>query len=251
MQEQTGGEAAGIESHRPPHLFWDIVLGLVSGPIVAALLLLIPLGALTGLTVALDPNLDIYEFAPEEELLVPWAILAAMISIANIHVALVNAAVSRPSQIFTIRTEKYRATSTGGETPTERPQEREMFSVHAGMDTGWRHGRHLVDDMVAFISARKPEDVEISAPEAEDYGWSFTIGTKSLYPLQVAISFVDVVDHVREIEEYELSVDFDPPLLPWKRFSYRPDVDLRDRVEAHITEFLTSQGVSFTAEPEE
>jgi len=251
VQEQTGGEAAGIEARRPPHFFWDLVLGLVSGPLVAALLLLIPLGALTGLTVALDPNLDLYEFAPEEELLVPWAMIAVMISIANIHVALVNAAVSRPSQIFTIRTEKYRTTDADGETTAEPPQEREIFSVHAGMDTGWRHGRHLVDDMVAFIDARKPEDVEISAPEAEDYGWSFTIGTRNLSPLQVAISFVDVVDHVRDIEEYELSVDFDPPLLPWKRFSYQPDVALRDRTEAQIVEFLNSRGVGFTVEPEE
>ncbi len=251
MGQQTGGESAAIDARRQPHLFWDILLGLVSGPLVAALLLLIPLGALTGLTVALDPNLDMYEFAPEEELLVPWGILAAMISIANIHVALVNAAVPRPSQIFTIRTEKYRTTDVDGETTAEPPQEREMFSVHAGMDTGWRHGRHLVDDMVSFIGARKPEDVEISAPEAEDYGWSFTVGTKNLYPLQVAVSFVDVVDHVRDIEEYELSVDFDPPMLPWKRFGYQPDVALRDRIEADIVGFLTSQGVSFTAEPEE
>jgi hypothetical protein len=251
VQEQTGGPAAEIGARRQPHLFWDILLGLVSGPMIAALLLLIPLGALTGLTVALDPNLDLYEFAPEEELLVPWAILAVMISIANIHVALVNAAVSRPSQIFTIRTEKYRTTGPEEEETTTRPQEREMFSVHAGMDTGWRHGRHLVEDIVAYIGAREPEEVVIDPPEAEDYGWSFMIGTRNLYPLQVAISFVDVVDHVRDIEEYELSVDFDPPFLPWKRFSYQPDVALRDRVEGHIVDLLKSKGVSFTMESEE
>jgi hypothetical protein len=251
VQEQTGGPAAELETRRPPHLFWDILLGLLSGPLIAALLLLIPLGALIGLTVAIDPNLDMYEFAPEEELLIPWAILAVMLSVANIHVAVVNAAVSRPSQIFTIRTEKYQGAEGDAAEEGEKPQEREVFSAHAGMDTGWRHGRHLVADMVAYIGALEPEDVVIETPEAEDYGWSFMIGTRNQYPLQVAISFVDVVDHVRDIEEYELSVDFDPPLLPWKRFTYQPDVALRDRVEAHIVDFLKGKGVAFSMEAEE
>jgi len=61
----------------------NILLGLLSGPLLAALILLVPMGILTGLSVVLDPSLAMYEFVPEEALVVPFTILAVLISAAN------------------------------------------------------------------------------------------------------------------------------------------------------------------------
>lgn len=211
----------------------DILLGLVSGPLLALLVLLIPLGILTGLSVVLDPSLAMFEYVPEEELLLPFILLAALISAANVRLAVVMARDDKAGRIVRLRTKRYVDDPSGAQ------------NIHG------HRGRLFADELRGFIARHEDHPVSLSRPVGEDYGWGFWVRENAFSPVWVAIAHTGTSKDDNGVEEYIVATTLEPPLMPWSRLRYRPDFKLRDEVEQRVTEFLTENGVPFAIEAEE
>jgi hypothetical protein len=214
-------------------VIWNILLGLVSGPILAGLILLIPLGMLTGVSAALDPSLAMYEYTPEKELLIPWLLLAALISAANIRLALLLSKDRESHRMFEVTTPRYADDPSGAQ------------------NVNGHRGKQFAEDLIRHLAAREGDKVEIGEPVPEDYGWGFWIGEKGFSPLWVAIAQTGAAKEGEKAEDYLLAVTLEPPLLPWRRLTFQPDFALRDRIENHLADFLTSNRFSFNAEADD
>ncbi len=214
-------------------MVWKILLALLSGPALAALILLLPLGVLTGVYVALDPSLAMYEFTPEEELLIPFALLSALISAANMRLAVVMSRDRNAGRVFEATTDRYAGDPSGAQ------------NVHG------HPGRQLAQEFIGFLRAQDGARLELGAPVAEDYGWGFSIGEKGFSPLWVAVAHAGRPLPDEQAEDYILAVTLEPPLLPWRRLVYKPDFALRDEIERRLIEFLYSRGVRFVTEAED
>ena len=211
----------------------NILLGLVSGPLLAALILLVPLGILTGLSVVLDPSLAMYEFVPEEALVVPFIILAVLISAANVRLAVVMARDRGVGRIIRATTDRYADDPSGAQ------------NVHG------HPGCALAEDFKGFLAQHEDKAVSLGEPTGEDYGWGFWVGEKELSPLWVAIAHVGRANEEERAEEYIVAITLEPPILPWRRLTYKPDFALRDKIALRLTEFLTSKNIPFVTETEE
>jgi hypothetical protein len=211
----------------------NVLAGLVSGPILAGLILLIPLGVLTGLTAALDPSLAIDEFAPEEELIIPFILIAVLISVANARLAWVMSRDIEAGRLFKVTTERYIGDPSG-----------EMH-VHG------HRGRQLALDFIQFLVGHNGESVALGEPVAEDYGWKSWIRKKEFSPLWIVVAHIAQPRDDNPAEEYIVAVTLEPPLLPWRRLVYKPDFSLRNEVERQLIEFLRVGGLSFAADLEQ
>lgn len=214
-------------------LIWNILLGLISGPILAAIILLVPFGVLTGVSAALDPSLAMYEFTPELELIIPFILIAGFISTANIRLALVMSRDDRAGRIFEISTDAYAADASGAE------------NIHG------HRGKQLAEDFMGYLREREGEALEIGEAIGEDYGWGFWIGEKHFSPLWVAVAHSGPSEQDETKDDYVLAVTLEPPVTPWRRLVYRPDFPLRDRVEDHLADFLAVRGLRYTTEAED
>jgi hypothetical protein len=214
-------------------LLWTLVVALLSGPALAALILLLPFGVLTGISAALDPSLAIYEFTPEKALLVPFVLLAALISAANVRLALIMSRDRNAGRLFEATTDRYVGDPSGAQ------------NIHG------HPGRQFALDFTEFLRARDGERLKLGDPVGEDYGWGFWIGEKGFSPLWVAIAHAGRPLPDERAEDYILAVTLEPPLLPWRRLVYTPDFALRDEVERRLIDFLHSRGVSFVTESED
>ncbi len=214
-------------------LIWRIVLALLSGPALAALVLLLPLGVLTGVYVAIDPSLAMYEFTPEEELLIPFALLAALISAANVRLAVVMSRDRNAGRVFEATTDRYAGDPSGAQNVQDHS------------------GQQLAQEFSEFLKAQDGARLKLGEPVAEDYGWGFPIGEKGFSPLWVAVAHAGRPLPDEPAEDYILAVTLEPPILPWRRLVYKPDFALRDEIERRLIEFLYSRGVSFVTEAED
>jgi hypothetical protein len=208
----------------------NILTGLASGPVLAALMLLIPLGVLTGLTAAINPSLAIDEFAPEEELVIPFILIAALISAANARLAWVMSGDPKTGRIVKVTTARYIDDPSG-----ERHSHR-------------HRGRQFALDFIQFSAARSGDAVAFGAPETEDFGWKFWIRRKDFSPLWMVVAHVAEPSNNNPAEGYIAAVTLDPPFLPWRRLAYKPDFFLRDEVERQFLEFLRVKSLSFSIE---
>lgn len=211
----------------------NILLGLLSGPVLAALILLVPLGILTGLSAALNPSLAMYEFVPEEELLAPFVLIAILISVANVRLALVMSRDAKAGRIIRAKTDRYVDDPSGAE------------NIHG------HRGRILADELRRFIAAHEDTPISLSKPIGEDYGWGFWVREKAFSPVWVAIAHSGSIDVDERKEEYIIAITLEPPILPWRRLRYRPDFPLRDEIEQRVTEFLAEKNISYAIESEE
>lgn len=219
----------------------NILLGLLSGPLLAVIVLLIPLGILTGISVVLDPSLAMYEFVPEEELLVPFLLLAILFSAANVRLAMVMSGDRNAGRVIRVTTDRYVADPSGKD------------NVHG------HPGRAFADEFRTFLAAREVRsaamgvvsDVSLGVPLGEDYGWGFWVGEKAFSPLWVAIAHGGRIDEESRLDEYVVAITLEPPLLPWRRLTYRPDFGLRDEIEMQLKDFLASNGMPFKVEVED
>lgn len=205
----------------------DILVAVASGPLLAGLLLLIPLGVLTGLNVALDPSLAIDEFAPEEELVVPFLLLAALISAANVRLAWMFSQGSEAGRRFKVMTMRYKD-----------DQCRELHP-HG------HRGRQLALDFQEFLVQREEEPLTLGPAVTEDYGWKFSIERPGFSALWVLVAHVEQGGDDQRDDEFIVSVAFEPPLLPWLRLLYRPDFFLQAEIERQFMEFLRANDLSF------
>lgn len=214
-------------------LIWNILLGLLSGPVTAGLVLLLPLGVLTGVAAALDPSLAMYEFAPEEDLLLPFVLIAALISAANVRLALVMSRDRKAGRIFEVSTDRYADDPSGAE------------NVHG------HPGKQFALDFIQFLARSEGPGVSIGDPASEDYGWGFWIEEKGFSPLWAAFAHDGRSTVDDRSETYILAITLEPPLMPWRRLFYKPDFALRDKIERRLIEFLYSRGMSFSTEAED
>jgi hypothetical protein len=86
---------------------FDILVSFISGPLIATLLLLIPLGVLIGLFEVIDPAFVAYEFIPEEILFFPWLFLCITISFINIRATYLLGLLDKSSVFYLLRTDKF------------------------------------------------------------------------------------------------------------------------------------------------
>jgi hypothetical protein len=211
----------------------NIALAALSGPVLAALILLVPLGVLTGLSVALDPSLAMFEFVPEEELLVPFIMLAIFISAANTRLAIIMSRDEKSGRIFRVTTDRYADDRSGEQ------------NIHG------HPGRAFALEFRDYLATREDQTVSLGEPIGEDYGWGFWVGEKEFSPLWVAIAHDGQKREDARLQDYILAVTLEPPLTPWRRLTYKPDFALRDEIESRLTDFLTSKNIAFTTEAED
>lgn len=209
-----------------------VLAGLVSGPILAALILLVPLGVLTGLNVALDPSLAIDEFAPEEELIVPFVLLAVLISVANARLALVMSRESEPERLYRVTTERFLADPSS------------EIHMHG------HRGRQLALEFKAFLADTDDGSLYFSELVEEDYGWKFSINRKDFSELWIRVAHVRRPANDRKSDEYVLTVAFEPPFLPWRRLSFEPDFPLHHETERQLVRFLQTNDLPFVIDLE-
>lgn len=213
--------------------FRDLLLALLSGFVLAAIVLLIPLGILTGLSVVLDPSLAMFEFVPEEELLIPFLLLALLISAANVRLVVVMARDRKAGRVLRVTTDRYADDPSGAD------------NIHG------HPGRAFAEELKAFLRARESRRVSLGPSTGEDYGWGFWIGEDDYSPLWLAIAHGGRPDEDARAEEYVIAVTLEPPLMPWRRLAYRPDFDLRDEIERQVKEFLANNHIAFKVEVED
>lgn len=211
----------------------NLLLGLLSGPLLAALILLVPMGVLTGLSVVLDPSLAMYEFVPEEVLLPPFILLAVLISAANVRLAIVMSRDRKAGRIIKVRTSRYVDDPSGAQ------------NIHG------HRGRAFADELKQFISRREDKAVALSTAIGEDYGWGFWLREKAFSPVWVAIAHAGSPKDDESVEEYIVAITLEPPILPWRRLRYNPDFALRDEIEQRVTEFLAEKKIPFAIEWED
>jgi hypothetical protein len=211
----------------------NILLCLLSGPLLAALILLVPMGVLTGLSVVLDPSLAMYEFVPEEVLLPPFILLAVLISAANVRLAIVMSRDRKAGRIIRVRTNRYVDDPSGAQ------------NIHG------HPGRAFADELKQFIAKREDKAVAQSTAIGEDYGWGFWLREKAFSPVWVAIAHAGSPKDDESVEEYIVAITLEPPILPWRRLRYNPDFALRDEIEQRVTEFLAERNIPFAIEWED
>lgn len=208
----------------------QVLMGLVSGPILAGLILLAPLGILAGLNAALDPALAIDEFAPEEELLIPFLLLAALISAANARLAWVMSGGSESGRRFRVVTERF------------------ITDPSSNLHAHGHRGRQLALDFRNFLVDEGRDSLDFSEMTEEDYGWKFSIKRKEFSELWILIAQVGTADDDQPADEYLLTIAFEPPLLPWRRLSFEPDFSLRRETERRLVKFLQVNDLPFVTD---
>lgn len=214
-------------------LIWNILLGLLSGPVIAGLVLLLPLGVLTGVSAVLDPSLAIDEFEPEKELLLPFILIAMLITAANVRLAVVMSRDRKAGRLFEVATDRYAGDPSGAE------------NVHG------HPGKRFALDFIQYLTTSEGPSVSIGDPIGEDYGWGFWIEEKGFSPLWAAFAHEGRSSAENGSENYILAITLEPPLMPWRRLFYKPDFALRDEIERRLIEFLYSRGMSFSTVAED
>jgi hypothetical protein len=205
----------------------SVLAGVLSGPLLSALLLLIPLGVLTGLNVALDPSLAIDEFAPEEELFIPFILIAIFISTANGRFAWAMSGDNDSARIFEVTSGRYLDDSSGASHP------------HG------HRGRQLLLDFIAFLANTPELSVTVDEPVTEDYGWKLSIRRDGFSPIWIVVAHEGPATEEELTEKYTVAVTLLPPFLPWRRLTFKPDFTLREKVERQFIAFLRVRNLSF------
>jgi hypothetical protein len=203
-----------------------LVQGLVSGPLLATLILFLPFGLLTLLVALWDPPPGVFRAVLFWVSVPAWSLLALLIAVANIRIVLLGI----PERAFSIRTGQFMDDDSGRDNLNGIP------------------GRMLARALMAHLAGQPGRPPSFSEIIAEDYGWGFWVSEDGDgYPLWVAVSHAgrDVAD---EGETYVVSVNAEPPVLPWRRLCYRVNRRLFDGVDRGIRSYFESRGIVWEAE---
>lgn len=207
-----------------------VVWALLSGPLLATVLLFLPFGLLTLALALADPRLAIFRSVPAGVFFSPWIALAALISVANLRLVVLEAQDPWSDGLLRVSTDRFSGDPSGAETVNGTP------------------GRWFAEEVWAFIARQEGTAVTLGDPIGEDYGWGFWIGSRNRAPIWIAFSYVGPLEEGSPVEETVLSVSLEAPLLPWKRLAYKPDRALRNRLQKHLKAFCMANGISFTEE---
>lgn len=203
----------------------DIFLGLISGPIVSTLLMLLPLGVLIGLFEVLDPSFVAYEYVPEEILFIPWIIVMVFISFVNTRAAYLLNKIDRLSAAYIIQTDKFY-------TPPEKRIDQDEFP-----------GKSICIAFQAFINAVLP-DLSSAAPYHKDYGWSILIDEDENSLIETTFAFAGMDDLNPHIEIYEFTIDYSTPLNPFYLASFSPNLLYYNQLNDAFKAFVATNGIT-------
>jgi hypothetical protein len=203
---------------------FDIFLALISGPIVSTLLMLIPLGVLIGLFEVIDPAFVAYEYVPEEILFIPWIITLIFISFVNLRSTYLLKSLDRPTSTYVIDTSLFY-------TP---PEER--------YDVDEYPGKSICNEFKSYLLKILP-DASCSVTSHKEYGWSFLVDTDINSIIEVSFSFAGIDELNPRVEKYEITIDYSPPLNPFYRISFSPNVSNYAKIDESLKSFMSKNGI--------
>lgn len=208
---------------------FDILLALISGPIVSTLLMLIPLGVLIGLFEVIDPAFVAYEYVPEEILFIPWIIVLLFISFVNLRSTYLLKGLDRPSSTYEIATNLFY-------TP---PEDR--------FDLDEYPGKNICNEYKSYLIVTVP-DVSCSEVSHKEYGWCFVIDNDVNSIIEVSFSFAGIDELNPRVEKYEITIDYLPPLNPFYRISFSPNVSTYAEIDDALKSFLSGNGIQLAVD---
>ena len=208
---------------------FDIFLGIISGPIISTLVLLLPFGILVGLFEVLDPAFVAYEYLPEEILFFPWLIILIIISAINTRVAYLMRKLDISSRVYFLNTDKF----------FMRPEDR--------LEEDEYPGRLICNEFYRFVK-KSVSDISCTIPEHRDYGWSFQFDKDINSIIEISFALVGFSDKNPHLEEYEISIDYLPPLNPFYRISFLPNPVYQEEVCLYLRNFTSYYEVNLKTE---
>lgn len=203
---------------------FDIFVSLISGPILATLIMLLPLGVLIGLFEVIDPAFVAYEYIPEEILFIPWLFLCIFISAINVRSTYLLSLLDRSTVLYLIRTDRFFAA----------PEERQ------GMDE--YPGRYLSTEFRSYITHEVP-DISCSMPVHNDYGWSLLFDNDVNSVIETSFALTGIDESNPHVEEYEISIDYIVPSNPSFRISFSPNQEYFDKINHYLEHFMSRCGI--------
>lgn len=203
---------------------FDIFMSLISGPLIATLLMLIPLGVLIGLFEVIDPAFVAYEFIPEEILFIPWLFLCIIISVVNVRAAYLLSLLDISSALYLLPSDQFF-------TP---PEDR--------IDLDEYPGRHLSTTFRSFILNEIPS-LSCHMPKHKDYGWSMLFDNDINSVIEVSFALIGIDELNPHLEEYEVSIDYVVPLNPFFRISFNPNKEYFEQIIQQLELFMRSYGI--------
>lgn len=199
---------------------------LLSGPPIAAFVLLVPFGLVTMAIAVFDPKLTVYRQIGIWTFLVPWTALSVLVSAVNARSAYLRFADPGAGRAFRIRTDRFADDASGAENVNDMP------------------GKAFVEAFAGYLARTGRGDLA-GEPVAEDYGWGMgsRVGEARAW---LAFSFADR-DDANGIDEYVVSA---VPVVGIRRWpeGLRSPWDLRDALEAAMREYLLAEGIAFEEE---
>lgn len=213
--------------------YWKINLrifeAIISGPLYAGILLIIPFGMLTALSVVMDPSFVIYEFLPEELLFIPWLILSIFISLGNIRVSSICGSDSGKKRIITI-----------SNTNIEKYMKRNINNV----------SENIAQDIYICIDKMKSKQIKSLTNRRREYGIDIVVEDTSNQIISIAVSSTSRGSG--DINGFniivELLVSFEPPFFPWNRIKYNGNIELKMQIEESIESFLKKMQFNYLSE---
>lgn len=210
-------------------LDFDIFMSIISGPIIATLLMLIPLGILIGFFEVIDPAFVAYEFIPEEILFVPWLFLCIFISAINARITYLLKLLDRSSVVYVIRTDCFFKPLEDRLTLDEFP------------------GKFISTEYRSFVLHEMP-DTSCSTPIHKDYGWSLLFDNDVNSVIEISFALTGIDESNPHLEEYEISIDYVVPSNPSFRISFLPNPEYFEQINHCLENFMSSHGILLKAE---
>ncbi len=208
---------------------WKIIEALISGPFYAAILLIIPFGMLTAISVVMDPGFVIYEFLPEELLFIPWVIISIFISLGNIRVSRICGSIFGKKRIITINNINM-----------EDYIQRNSNSIV----------ENIAQDIYLCIEKTKLNQIRSLTNRNREYGIEIIIEDVLNEIISIAVSSAS--PSLSSIKGYNLTVEllvsFEPPVFPWNRIKYNGNIELKHQIEVEIEDLLQKRRLNFSSE---
>ena len=208
---------------------WRIIEALISGPFYAAILLIIPFGMLTAISVVMDPGFVIYEFLPEELLFIPWVIISIFISLGNIRVSRICGSGFGKKRIITINNINM-----------EDYIQRNSNSIV----------ENIAHDLYLCIEKTKFNQIRSLTNRNREYGIEIIIEDALNEIISIAVSSASPSLSSLKVCNLtvELLVSFEPPVFPWNRIKYIGNIELKHQIEVEIEDFLQKRRLNFSSQ---
>lgn len=210
-------------------LNWSTLEAIISGPVYAALLLLIPFGMLTALSVVMDPGFMVYEFLPEELLFIPWVILSVFISLGNIRISNIRGSIYGKNRIITI---------TNIKAENYMKNNGEIFLDKIAKDIG------------SYIEESNEKNIKSLTTKIREYGSDIIVEDNENQILSIAVSSSALSSTNKKSNSLivEVLVSLEPPFFPWSRIKYNGNLDLKQKIEEIIENYLKKMQFSYSIE---